>query len=306
MQNTNRNLIVGATGFLGGEIVRQLRQAGRAVRVLVRPSAEPAKRKLLADMETEVAEGDLKDKASLERLCAGVQTVISTASSTLSRQPGDTLQSVDRDGHLALIDAAEAAGARHFVFISVPDVESGYALLRIKREIEARLKNSRMSWSILRPVNFMEAWLSPLLGFDPAQGSARVLGTGDQPVSWVSLHDVARFAVAAAEGDRLVNFTLNLGGPEALSYHQVLEIYRKLGCPAAQVQYVPEEALEAQVRDAQTPLDEAYAAIMLATARGLVVAPDEALKILPGKLTTVREHASHMLEADHSTSEENH
>src|ERR1041384_755644 len=119
-------LVVGATGFLGMEVCRQLRSAGKPVRGLVRGTSDPAKVDELRRLGVELVRGDLKDAASLPSACAGVQTVISTASSTLSRQEGDSIDSVDRRGQLALIDAARAAGVAHFVFVSFrdnPDVQ---------------------------------------------------------------------------------------------------------------------------------------------------------------------------------------
>jgi uncharacterized protein YbjT (DUF2867 family) len=58
--------------------------------------------------------GDLKDRSSLEKACHGASAVASTASSMLSRQEGDSIESVDRQGQLNLIEAAEKAGVKHF------------------------------------------------------------------------------------------------------------------------------------------------------------------------------------------------
>jgi uncharacterized protein YbjT (DUF2867 family) len=288
-------LVVGATGFLGTEICRQLHAAGVPLRALVRKTADPRKRDVIASLGADVYPGDLKHAGSLAEACAGVSTVVSTASATISRQPEDDIDSVDRQGQLRLIDAAEGAGVKHFVFISVPPVDVDYALLRAKREVEERLRSSKMSWTILRPMNFMEAWLSPLLGFDPANGKARILGSGERPVSWVSIRDVARFAVAAVDSARLVGQVLLLGGPDALSYRDVIHIFEEQGAPPIEVEAVPEAALEAQLANASNPFEEAYAAIMLATARGLKVDPAPALEILPGRLCTVREYAKSIL-----------
>jgi len=63
---------------------------------------------------------DLKNPASLLQACEGVSAVITTASSTFSRQEGDSIETVDRQGQLHLIDAAERAGVRQFVYISIP------------------------------------------------------------------------------------------------------------------------------------------------------------------------------------------
>src|SRR5262245_51749282 len=115
------NLVVGATGILGGEVCRQLAAQGKPVRALVRETSNPEKLAQLEGLGAELVRGDLKDRRSLDAVCRGVSAVISTASSTLSRQEGDSIDSVDGQGQAALIDAAEAAGVRQFVFISFPD-----------------------------------------------------------------------------------------------------------------------------------------------------------------------------------------
>lgn len=92
------NLVVGATGLVGSEVCRQLQAHGHEVRALVRTTADPTKVQALQDAGVETVEGDLKDTASLSSACQGVTAVISTASSTLSRQEGDSIESVDRQG----------------------------------------------------------------------------------------------------------------------------------------------------------------------------------------------------------------
>src|SRR5689334_15901881 len=121
-------LIVGATGLLGGEIVSLLRARGSRVRALVRPTADPARLAWLRDRGADLVTGDLKDRASLDAACRGVDAVLTTASSTLSRQPGDSIATVDRRGQLDLIEAAEAAGVRHCVYVSFPPVALEFPL----------------------------------------------------------------------------------------------------------------------------------------------------------------------------------
>ena len=58
------NLVVGATGFLGSEICRQLLAQGQRVRALVRATSDPAKKAALESFGAELVEGDLKDPAS--------------------------------------------------------------------------------------------------------------------------------------------------------------------------------------------------------------------------------------------------
>ena len=107
-------LVVGATGQLGGLIARALLQDDMPVRVLVRSSSTYD---ALAAAGAEIVTGDLKNPSSLAAATRGIDAVVTTANS-IARGGGDTIQSVDIDGNRDLIDAAAAAGVRHFVFVS--------------------------------------------------------------------------------------------------------------------------------------------------------------------------------------------
>lgn len=72
------SLVVGATGHVDGMITRQLLEQERPVRILTRPN--PSYRALV-EAGAEPTPGDLKDRASLDAACAGVDTVITTANS---------------------------------------------------------------------------------------------------------------------------------------------------------------------------------------------------------------------------------
>ena len=191
------NLIVGATGLLGGEICRLLAAEGKPVRALVRPTSDQIKVAQLESLNVEIARGDLKDRPSLDAACQGVSVVISTASSTLSRQEGDSIQTVDLEGQLNLIDAAKAANVSRFVLISFPPIDAEFPLQAAKRRVEEHLKSSGLTYAILQPTFFMEVWLSPALGFDAANAKAQIYGSGENKISWISYKDVAKFAVAA-------------------------------------------------------------------------------------------------------------
>src|SRR6476469_288892 len=178
------NLVIGATGLLGNHICTLLAEHGKPVRALVRNSSDAAKVARLRSGGAEIVNGDLKDPRSLQAACRGASAVISTASSTLSRQEGDSIDSVDRQGQLDLIEAAEAAGVKHFVFISFPNASIEFPLQSAKRVVEDWLRRSAMPHTILQPTFFMEVWLSPALGFDPANGTAQIYGNGQNRISW--------------------------------------------------------------------------------------------------------------------------
>ena len=277
------NLIVGATGMLGGEICCLLAEQGRAVRVLARDSSTPEKVDRLRALGAEVVRGDLKDRASLETACRGASTVVSTASSTVSRQEGDSIENVDRQGQLNLVEAAEQAGVKHFVLTSFPNVDIDFPLQTAKRAVEDRLQRGRMTYTILQPTVFTEVWLSPALGFDPAHGTARIYGDGHGKLSWISFHDVAQFAAAALDNPRAINAVIKLGGPDALSPLEVVRLAEQLMGKRIIVQHVPEEALRAQYSAATDPLQKSLAALMLYYAHAGAIDMAEALRLLPVK-----------------------
>jgi uncharacterized protein YbjT (DUF2867 family) len=262
-------LVAGATGLLGSEICRRLVAAGHAVRGLVRRTSNPTTVERLRALGVDLAEGDLRDRASLDAACRGVRTVVSTATTTLSRQPGDSIEGTDRDGQLALVEAAVAAGAQQFVLVSysgrIPEADP---LTRAKRTVERRVKESGMTYTILRPSIFMEVWLSPALGFDYPAGRVTLYGSARNPISWVSLGDVAAMAVASVEHPAACNAVIEFGGPEPVAPLEVVKRFEHATGRDIEVQLVPEEALAEQRRTATDSLQEAFAALMTAYARG--------------------------------------
>jgi uncharacterized protein YbjT (DUF2867 family) len=292
------NLIVGATGMLGGEICRQLAAKGEPVRALVRTTSDPAKVEALRECGAEIVRGDLRDRASLDAACQGVTAVVSTVSSMpFSYVPGENdIERVDVGGLTSLIEAAQAAGVQHFVYTSFSgNIDVDCPLRNAKRTVEQRLKKSGLTYTVLRPSCFMEAWFSPVVGFDAANAKAQIYGTGENPISWISLVDVAQFAVASLDNRAARNATIEMGGPEALSPLATVQIFEEVGGRRFEVQHVPEEALEAQQKGATDPMQQSFAALMRCVAAGDPIDMEDALQAFPVQLTSVREYAQRAL-----------
>ncbi len=290
------NLVVGATGLLGGEICRQLVTEGKPVRALARSTSDPVKVGALQHLGIDLVQGDLKDRASLDAACQGATAVFSTASSILTRQPGDSIETVDREGQLNLVDAAKAAGVEHFVFISFrhnPDLWC--PLEDAKRSVEQRLKASGLTYTILQASYFMEIWLSPALGFDYPNAQARIYGEGHNGISWISFKDVAQFAVASLDHPAARNAIVEVGGPEALSPLEVVRLFEEVGGQTFTVEHIPEEALQAQQANAPDPLQESFATLMRSYAAGDAIEMEATLKAFPLQLASVRDYARGVL-----------
>lgn len=286
------NLVVGSTGFLGGEICRRLLARGERVRALVRSTSAPEKVEELRRLGAEIATGDLQDRASLERALRGVRAVISSANTILSRTAQDSLSKTDRDGHLNLIDAAKKARVERFIFISFTEtLKAETPLHDAKQAVEKALQDSGISYTILRPTLFMEVWLSPALGFDVANRKAQLFGTGDQPLTYISAGDVAEFAVQSLNNPAAANKSLELGGPEVLTPKQVVGIFEQTVGQKFDVALVPEGALREQYANAPDEYSRTLAGLGLGVVGGDRIDMRQMLRDFPVKLTSVRDYA---------------
>lgn len=260
------DLVAGATGIVGKQIALKLRHEGRRVRAMVRGGRSRPEAGELIGAGMEIVDADVTQPDTLDAACSKVENVISTITS-MPHGKNDGLRRIDREGALALIDAAEKAGVKKFIYTSYSgNIRADSPLETAKRDCENCLQSSRMEGIILRPSYFMEAWLTPMLGFDPEHAKAQIYGTGEAPVSYISASDVASFAAAAvtrAQGKT----TLEMGGPEALSLLEVVRIFEKALNKKFALNYVPLEALEQQ-HQSPDPLQKTFAALILGYAKG--------------------------------------
>src|ERR1700733_11503289 len=242
-------LVVGATGLLGTRICERLRADGQPVRALIRRTSTPEKGQAPRSLGCELTIGDLKNPPQIQAACQGISAVISTASSTLSRQPGDSIESVDLQGQLALVNAARSAGIRRFIYISFRDDPSvQYPLTQAKRSVERSIAD--LDYTSIQASWFMEVWLSPALGFDYMHGKARIYGDGSKPISWVSFRDVAEFCIASVLHSVASLSVLSIGGPEALTPLEVVRIFEEESGRRFEVEKVPETKLREQLDSA--------------------------------------------------------
>ena len=289
--NSSTIFVAGATGFLGSEICRQLISKNKEVKGLVRATSDPDIVTQLKESGVETIEGDLKDKTSLENALRGVSAVISTISSTRSRQAGDSITTVDDEGQNYLVDAAVGAGVDQFVYISFCTMPGEFPLQTAKRKVEKHLTESGLNYTVLQPTYFMEVWLSPILGFNYPDAKATIYGEGKNRISWIAIKDVASFAVASLDNPAAKNRIIELGGPEALSPLEVVNVFETSHGKKFELQFVPEEALMAQKDAAPDPLSESFAALMLSFAHGSEINMEGVTDMLPVQLTSVNDYA---------------
>jgi uncharacterized protein YbjT (DUF2867 family) len=229
-------LVAGGTGSLGTRVVRRLVSRGERVRVLTRD------RNRAAQLEAEVVEGDVRDPG---RAVEGCTTVVSAVHGFAG--PGrPSPEAIDRNGNLALIEAAKRACVRHFVLVSVHGAAADHpmSLHRAKYAAEVALRESGLAFTILRPTAFLETWTALIGGTLHDKGYALVFGPGKNPINFVPVDEVAARVVRAVceppHGE-----VVELGGPEDLSFVALAErIIARSGRPG-RIKHIPLAVLRA-------------------------------------------------------------
>ena len=222
-------LVVGSTGDLGGRVVRRLCERGDEVRCLVRPRTDDGD---LSALGAQIARGDLTDPATLRPACAGVDTVVATATAIgrrLSGSGGPSIHEVDGVGMAALVDAAQDTGVERFIYVSYAGVDAGlgHPLERAKLATEQRLRASTLRATILRPDAFQEIHLAPLGRFDIQAGKVAVFGKGEMRRRWISTADVAEL-IAAVVLEPSAPPLIEFGGPEPLSRNEAIAVAERV------------------------------------------------------------------------------
>lgn len=230
-------LVAGGSGMLGTQVVGLLTARGLPVRILTR---DPERARHLAGDHIEVVAGDVRDRAAAARAADGARTVVS-AIHGFSGTGGDSPRTVDDAGNSNLIHAARAGGAEHFILVSVQGAAPDHPmeLFRMKYRAEQALRASGLAWTIIRPTAYMETW-GRLIG-EPliTTGKTRLFGRGNNPVNFVSLHDVARFVEIAATDPAMRGVVVEVGGPENLSMEQVAQTFARVTGKVGTVSHVP-------------------------------------------------------------------
>jgi uncharacterized protein YbjT (DUF2867 family) len=153
-----------------------------------------------------------------------------------------------------VIDEAKKSGIRHIVKLSADgaDTESIVSSLRLHRQTEKIIEESGISYTFLRPTEFMQnfvKWYGPTIRSE----KAFYLPAGDLRASFVDVRDIAAVAVKALTEDgnnnRHDGKTYTITGPEILSYYQAAEILSNAIGKKVSYVSVPEKKFRQDMKD---------------------------------------------------------
>ena len=228
-------LVVGGTGTLGRQIVLQALTKGYPVSCLVRNFRRA---NFLKEWGAELVYGDLSIPETIPPCLQGISAVIDA--STSSPSDSDDLKTVDWDGKLALIEAAEAANVKRFIFCSTQNLEqfSKIPLMEMKQGIELQLKKSSLPYTIFRLTGFyqglIEQYAIPILENLP------IWVTNEKTcVSYMDTQDIAKFCLRSLQLPQTVNKTFFLGGPKCWVSSEIISLCEQLAGKTAKVNTIP-------------------------------------------------------------------
>jgi len=201
---------------------------------------DPSRADGLQTLGAEVIRGDLRDASAVGEALRGTTQVVHAAHSVAGNGAAAP-RYVDDAGTRRLIDLAKVSRIERFVYCSAIGASFDHPIdfFRIKAKIEAYLRASGVSHTILRPSPFMESWAQLIGG--PISGGRRptIFGSGKNPINFVSAVDVARYVVIALTDPELRNVTLEIGGPADLTFENVADAYEKVFQRSPHRRHVP-------------------------------------------------------------------
>ena len=220
-------LVTGATGFVGGEIARQLKAAGHSLRVLARNPRAPRVQELVTGCGADVHPGDVLAAASLEGAFQGIEAVIHLVG-IISEVGESRFERVHTGGTRNLTTAAQRAGVRRFIHMSALGTRSDAASRyhRSKWAAEEVVRHSGLQFTIFRPSliygprdQFVNLYakiirLSPVV---PLLGSPSVRF---QPVP---VEAVAAAFARSLDEPKSLGQTYDLCGPEPLTLAEIVD-----------------------------------------------------------------------------------
>ena len=228
-------LIIGGTGTLGRQIVLQALTKGYQVRCLVRNFRKAT---FLKEWGVELVYGDLTKPETIPPCLQGITVIIDASTS----RPNDlnSLKNVDWEGKLYLIEAAKIANIKRYIFFSAQNVEkfTGIPLMKLKYNVEKKLKESEIPYTIFRLTGFyqglIEQYAIPILENLPIW-----ITNENMSVSYIDTQDIAKFCLRALQLPKTKNKIFFLSGVKNWVSLDIINLCEQLAGQSAKVQRIP-------------------------------------------------------------------
>lgn len=218
-------LVTGGSGFIGRRLVARLADSGTALRVLAR-----GQRQAELPEGIDIATGDVASGDGLAEEMSGVEKVAHLVA-IIRESGGQTFEGVIHRGTEKVVEAAKLAGVKKVVYVSAIGAreERQYPYLHAKWAAERVVFFSGLNHTILRPsIVFGEGdeFINALAGLVRWNPIVPVAGDGKAKFQPIWVEDLVTCIVACLDDETHSGQTIEIGGPEHLTYDEMLDIVK--------------------------------------------------------------------------------
>lgn len=219
-------LLTGATGYVGGRLLKELERSGHQVRCLVR---KPEHLRVKVGPQTEVVAGDVSDPGSLQKALNGVDTAFYLVH---SMQEGERFEELERAGAQAFAEAAKSQQVKRIIYLG--------GLGEDRPDLSAHLRSRHTVGRILRAYGGVGVELrasivigSGSLSFElvralverlPVMITPRWVRIDAQPIG---INDLLRYLVKAIDVPLRESRIFEIGGRDQVSYGDIMREYAR-------------------------------------------------------------------------------
>jgi uncharacterized protein YbjT (DUF2867 family) len=289
-------LVTGATGYVGGRLVPQLLAAGYGVRVVGRSLSKLRCRPWGGHPGIELCQGDVLDRTSLVKALEGCRAAFYLVHS-MNPQTKDFVKT-DRTAAQNMVQAAAGAELDRIIYLGGLGMEDP----RLSKHLRSRIEVARILQAGPVPTTFLRAAM--ILGSGSASFEILRYLVERLPVmttpSWVrtpaqpiAIRNVLHYLQGCLEHDEVKGRTFDIGGPDILTYQQLMEIYaQEAGLPRRWIIPVPvlTPRLSSYWIHLVTPVHASLARPLTEGLKNPVVCRENSIRsIIPQELLSCRE-----------------
>lgn len=228
-------LVIGGTGTLGRQIVKQALGEGYQVRCLVRDFRRSA---FLKDWGAELIYGDLSIPSTLPLALKGVTVVIDSA--TIRSTSNYTSETIDWRGKLALLEASKLIGIKKFIYFSVLNASKNPSipLMDLKLKMENELEKSGLNYTIFQCSGFFQGLISQYAL--PVLESETIWLPGDStPIAYLDTQDAAKAVIHCLNESNYDSAKVSLIGEKFWTPKEIIQLCERLSGKTAKISYIP-------------------------------------------------------------------
>jgi uncharacterized protein YbjT (DUF2867 family) len=227
----DRVLVLGATGFIGKRLVKELAAENIKMRILARTPSK-AERIVPEGADAEIVQGDITKKESLENALKGIHSAYYLVHSMGGKSLLKNTEFAEKDKKAAnnFVSSADKAGLKRVIYLGGLG-EKGEGLsehLESRAEVGNILSSGKASATILRAAVIIGAggasyeMLRYLVERLPVMTCPKWIKTRIQPIA---VHDVVRYLTGCLKNSETAGQTFDIGGPDIMTYKSMMDQY---------------------------------------------------------------------------------